>query len=147
VEVAIWVVLLLAALGLLGFAAYRYKNRSASKVQAGQANASAATESNTFKVSYAPSDMEWSGSTSGALPLKTLTYKQYECLEDARYGFKIIGATPKERKLEQAPKVRAHGIKTVASLVKHGFLMSDGQEAYVITDRGLNALAVCDVRY
>ena len=91
--------------------------------------------------------MEWSGSTSGTLPLKTLTYKQYECLEDARYGFKIIGVTPTERKKEQPHKTRAHGQKTVASLVRHGFLISDGEAGFVITDHGLNALEVCDVRY
>ena len=81
------------------------------------------------------------------MPLRTLTYKQYECLEDARYGFKIVGITPTERKKEQPHKTRAHGVKTVASLLKHGFLTSDGADGQVITDHGLNALEVCDVRY
>ena len=104
-------------------------------------------EKNAFKVSYVPSDIAWSGSTSGTLPLKTLTYKQYECLEDARYGFKVVGVTPSARKNEQPLKTRAHGKKTVASLVRHGFLSLDSENAYVITDHGLNALEVCDVRY
>ena len=100
-----------------------------------------------YKISYAPSDMEWSGSTSGTLPLKTLTYKQYECLEDARYGFRIVALPPSERKQPQPHKTRAHGLKTVASLQKHGFLDDDGTGGYVITDHGLNALEVCSVRY
>ncbi len=109
-----------------------------------------------YKISYVPSHREWSGSSSGALRLKTLTYKQYECLEDARYGFKIVGVKPTERNNEQPHKTRAHGLKTVSSLVRHGFLMPVGTEAsdnvngpssHVITDHGLNALEVCDVRY
>ena len=44
-------------------------------------------------------------------------------------------------------KTRAHGLKTVASLHKHGFLDDDGSGGYVITDHGLNALEVCSVRY
>jgi hypothetical protein len=81
------------------------------------------------------------------LPIKILTYKQYECLEDARYGFKIVGLPPTERKLPQPHKTRAHGLGTVASLAKHGFLSEDGNGGYVITDHGLNALEVCSVRY
>ena len=81
------------------------------------------------------------------MPLKTLTYKQYECLEDARYGFKIVGITPIGRKKEQPHKTRAHGVKPVASLLKHGFLTPDGSNGQVIIDHGLNALEVCDVRY
>ena len=104
-------------------------------------------EKTPYKISYVPSDNEWSGSTSGTMPLKTLTYKQYECLEDARYGFKIVGVTPTERKNEQPHKTRAHGQKTVASLARHGFLISSGEDTFVITDHGLNALEVCDVRY
>ena len=106
-----------------------------------------AADQTPYKISYVPSDKEWSGSTNGALPLKTLTYKQYECLEDARYGFKIVGVKPTERKNEQHHKTRAHGQKTVASLVRHGFLISNGDEAFIVTDHGLNALEVCDVRY
>ncbi len=98
-------------------------------------------------MSYAPPEFEWSGTTTGALPLKTLTYKQYECLEDARYGFRIVALPPSERKEPQAHKTRAHGLKTVASLHKHGFLDDDGAGGYVITDHGLNALEVCSVRY
>ena len=81
------------------------------------------------------------------MPLRILTYRQCECLEDARYGFKIVGITPTERKKEQPHKTRAHGVKTVASLIKHGFLTSDGADGQVVTDHVLNALEVCDVRY
>ena len=98
-------------------------------------------------VSFAAPVFEWSGTANGVLTLKTLTYKQYECLEDARYGFKIVGRSPSERKLPQPHKTRAHGQKTVASLAKHGFLVEDGEGAYLIADHGLNALEVCSVRY
>ena len=106
-----------------------------------------ADEKAPYQISYVPSDIEWSGSTTSVIPLKTLTYKQYECLEDARYGFKIVGVKPTERKNKQPHKKRAHGQKTVASLVRHGFLISDGEDLFVVTDHGLNALEVCNVRY
>lgn len=152
-DLAVWGLVALAVLGLLGFAGYHYgkhklKSRSTS-TDTSQASFQPppASDEPAYKISYVPSDMEWSGSTSGVMPLKTLTYKQYECLEDARYGFKIVGVTPTERKKEQPHKTRAHGLKTVASLVRHGFLMSDDSDGHVITDHGLNALEVCDVRY
>jgi hypothetical protein len=143
VDLAVWVIAALAVMGVLGFAFYRTNQRKPGPLPAPQEP----VEKIDYKISYAPSDMEWSGSTSGTLPLKTLTYKQYECLEDARYGFMIVGVTPSERKDPQPHKTRAHGQKTVASLAKHGFLALDGENTYVITDHGLNALAVCDVRY
>jgi hypothetical protein len=136
-------------LALLGMAVYGYRQYKIKRKR----NERAATallptaDKNPYKISYVPSDMEWSGSVSGAMPLKTLTYKQYECLEDARYGFKVVGVTPTERKKEQPHKTRAHGLKTVASLARHGFLIPDGAAGYTITDHGLNALEVCDVRY
>lgn len=134
----------LGALGLAGYLLVRHKRKHKPR----QASATElAAEKIPYQISYVPSDMEWSGSTSGTLPLKTLTYKQYECLEDARYGFKIVGVTPTERKNEQPHKTRAHGQKTVASLARHGFLISSGEAGFVITDHGLNALEVCDVRY
>jgi hypothetical protein len=148
-----WGVVALVVLALLGLAGYgfrQFKGKSEGEYpradnQSPQLQPDA--EANPYKISYVPSDMTWSGSISGAMPLKTLTYKQYECLEDARYGFKIVGVTPTERKSEQPHKTRAHGLKTVASLVKHGFLMPDGAGNYAITDHGLNALEVCAVRY
>lgn len=152
-ELVVWGFVALTVLGLLGFAGYRFKRykRERQSTNKGPTQDSLQStpeaEKPDFQIRYAPSDMEWSGSTSGAMPLKTLTYKQYECLEDARYGFRIVGVTPTERKNEQPHKTRAHGLKTVASLVKHGFLMTDGDYGYVITDHGLNALEVCDVRY
>ena len=139
----VWTVTVLVVLGLIGFAVYRMNKRKRPVASAPLEP----VEKNAFKVSYVPSDIEWSGSTSGTLPLKTLTYKQYECLEDARYGFKIVGVTPSRRKDAQPHKTRAHGQKTVASLVKHGFLAMDSENTYVITDHDLNALEVCDVRY
>ena len=152
-ELVVWGFVALAVLGLLGLAGYRYRQhrreRQSTKKDPTQASLQSLPEAEkpAFKIRYAPSDMEWSGSIGGAMPLKTLTYKQYECLEDARYGFRIVGVTPTERKNEQPLKTRAHGLKTVASLIKHGFLMTDGDHGYVITDHGLNALEVCDVRY
>ena len=147
-----FVVLLLVLLTALAFVGYRLRKR--------QRKAKFKTKGNTtdrapdskspppdFKVSYAQPEYEWSGNSIGDLPVKTLTYKQYECLEDARYGFRIVGVTPTERKNEQPHKTRAHGMKTVASLVKHGFLIPDGDDGHIITDHGLNALEVCDVRY
>ena len=145
VDIVFWsvAVLVLVALCLIGFGVHHINQRKRRFASATQNTA----EKNAYKISYVPSDMEWSGSTSGTLPLKTLTYKQYECLEDARYGFKIVGVTPTERKNAQPHKTRAHGQKTVASLAKHGFLKATDDNAYVITDHGLNALEVCDVRY
>ena len=135
--------------GLLGLAIYSYrKYRFKPKNTTWESSTrNPDTDQIPYKISYAPSDRAWSGSISGIMPLRTLTYKQYECLEDARYGFKIVGITPTERKKEQPHKTRAHGAKTVASLLKHGFLTSDGADGQVITDHGLNALEVCDVRY
>ena len=130
-------------LGMLGFAGYRVARRRSVRSR----TSGASREDGDFKVSYAPSKFEWSGHSIGELPVKTLTYSQYECLEDARYGFKIVGLPPTERKREQPHQTRAHGLKTVASLAKHGFLKTTGEGGYVITDHGLNALEVCSVRY
>lgn len=137
-------------LGLLGWGIYRaMKRREIGSPAAGrQAEPQSSTlDDSTYRVSYAPPEFEWSGTTTGALPVKILTYKQYECLEDARYGFRIVALPPSERKQPQPHKTRAHGLKTVASLKKHGFLADDGEGGHVITDRGLNALEVCSVRY
>jgi len=143
VESVVFVLIVLALLGLAVFAWQRRTRRKADSTTAREA----AHEESAYQVSYAPPEFEWSGTTTGALPLKTLTYKQYECLEDARYGFRIVAVAPSERKQAQPHKTRAHGLKTVASLHKHGFLDEDGTGGYVITDHGLNALEVCSVRY
>ncbi len=138
-----FVLIFLVLLGLLGFAWVRL-SRNKTGVSP---TVTAPPPDNAYEVSYAPPEFEWSGTTTGALPLKILTYKQYECLEDARYGFRIVGLPPSDRKQPQPHKTRAHGQKTVASLHKHGFLDDDGSGGYVITDHGLNALEVCTVRY
>lgn len=142
-ESVVFVLVFLALLGLLGFAWVRV-TRSKAKVSQ---TLPAPPQDSAYEVSYAPPEFEWSGTTTGELPLKILTYKQYECLEDARYGFRIVGVPPSDRKQPQPHKTRAHGLKTVASLHKHGFLDDDGSGGYVITDHGLNALEVCSVRY
>lgn len=142
--------MVVVALGLLGWGMYRVMKRRAagSPAAGGQAEPhSRPLDDSTYRVSYAPPEFEWSGTTTGALPVKILTYKQYECLEDARYGFRIVGLPPTERKQPQPHKTRTHGLTTVASLKKHGFLEDDGEGGYLITDRGLNALEVCSVRY
>lgn len=145
---------LLALLGLLGWGVYHVKRRRASgsvPSEAGvdpyRSTAHSTLDDSAYRVSYAPPEFEWSGTVTGTLPVKILTYKQYECLEDARYGFKIVGLPPTERKRPQPYKTRAHGLKTVASLEKHGFLAPDPEGGFVITDLGLNALEVCSVRY
>ncbi|MDP1740667.1 MAG: hypothetical protein Q8M51_07445 [Polaromonas sp.] len=133
---------------LAGFGAYLLTRRKARSMAApATVLDSSAEEDSTYRVSYVPPEFQWSGHVSGTLPIKILTYKQYECLEDARYGFRILGLAPSERKLPQPHKTRAHGIKTVASLARHGFLDGDDEVGYVITDHGLNALEVCSVRY
>lgn len=142
-ELVVFVLVFLAFLGLLGFAWVRMF-RSKAKLSQTLTNS---PPDNAYEVSYAPPEFEWSGTTTGALPLKILTYKQYECLEDARYGFRIVAVPPSDRKLPQPHKTRAHGLKTVASLHKHGFLDADDSGGYLITDHGLNALEVCTVRY
>lgn len=143
----VWGLVAVSILAVLCIAGYFLVKRKRSNTPKAATKPESVVEPLPYKISYAPSDMEWSGSTSGTLPLKILTYKQYECLEDARYGFKIVGVTPTERKNEQPHKTRAHGQKTVASLVRHGFLMADGSGGNVITDLGLNALQACGVRY
>ena len=142
-DLVTWGVAVLTVLCLIGFAVRRISQRKHRLVAASQR----AAGENAYKISYVTSPVEWSGSSATVLAVKTLTYKQYECLEDARYGFKIVGVTPSERKDVQPHKTRAHGQKTVASLVKHGFLSAGDENTYVITDFGLNALEVCDVRY
>lgn len=142
-ESVVFVVFFLVVLGLLGLTWFRATRRKTDNTPAQLPP----HDETAHPVSYAPPEFEWSGTTTGALPFKTLTYKQYECLEDARYGFRIVGVPPSERKQPQPHKTRAHGLKTVASLQKHGFLDDDGTGGYVITDHGLNALEVCSVRY
>lgn len=144
-----WVTVLLLIvllLGGLGFYLLRRRKAASSVVPAPPVNRKAEADS-TYRVSYVPPEFQWSGHATGSLPIKILTYKQYECLEDARYGFRIVGLPPSERHLAQPHKTRAHGLKTVASLARHGFLTDDGEGGYVITDHGLNALEVCTVRY
>ena len=141
-ELVVYLVFL-ALLGLLGYGIYHFIRRKArpAPIPAPKSDDSA------YQVSFAPPEFEWSGNSSGTLHVKTLTYKQYECLEDARYGFKIVAVPPSERKLAQPHKTRSHGQKTVASLAKHGFLADDGKAGYGVTDLGLHALEVCSVRY
>jgi len=142
------VLLLLLLLLLAGCGAYLLNRRHAvaRTARTPPVNRSA-EEDSTTRVSYVPPEFQWSGHVSGSLPIKILTYKQYECLEDARYGFRIVGLPPVERQLPQPHKTRAHGLKTVASLARHGFLENDGEGGYAITDHGLHALEVCTVRY
>ena len=147
-----FVVLLLVFLAALTYAAYRiHRRQRKASVKANVKALDKAPDSRSqdpdFKVSYAQPEYEWSGNSIGNLPVKTLTYNQYECLEDARYGFEIVGLKPSERHLPQPHKTRAHGLKTVASLAKHGFLSMAQEGRYVITDHGLNALETCSVRY
>lgn len=139
-------VIVLVLLILAAWGAYAITRRRLAAVPPSREMANNA-EDISYQVSYVPPEFEWSGTSTGSLPIKILTYKQYECLEDARYGFRIVGLPPSERKLAQAHKTRAHGLKTVASLAKHGFLASDGEGGHLITDHGLNALEVCSVRY
>jgi hypothetical protein len=143
----------MGVLGLGGLGVYRLARRKAGLFSNYGAKATPAAsvdrtqDDSEYQVSYAPPQFEWSGNSTGSLPVKTLTYNQYECMEDARYGFRIVGLPPSERNLPQPHKTRAHGLKTVASLSKHGFLQADAEGGYTITDLGLNALAVCSVRY
>ena len=140
----------LGALGIFLFARRKAVVTPIPGVFAKSAVASPAAQTpddSEYQVSYAPPEFEWSGNSTGALPVKTLTYKQYECLEDARYGFRVVGLPPTERDLPQPHKTRAHGLKTVASLSKHGFLQAQAEGGFTITDLGLNALEVCSVRY
>jgi hypothetical protein len=138
------VLIVLALLAFLGLGLVR---RARKKPVATPVAARARPEESSFEVSYVPPQFQWSGHSTGALPVKMLTYKQYECLEDGRYGFRIVGLPPTERGKPLPHKTRAHGLKTVASLVKHGFLEGNAEDGYVITDHGLNALEVCSVRY
>ena len=148
-ELVVIVFVLVGILGILGLSVFRFSGRIAFALPAPQSVSlrTAKPDENPSSVSFAPPEFEWSGHSISALPLKTLTYKQYECLEDARYGFRIIGLPPSERDQPAPLKTRVYGLKTVASLHKHGFLRPDGESGYAITDLGLNALEVCSVRY
>ena len=148
-ELVVVIFVLVGILGILGLSAFRFFGRKAVAPLAPQSASprTAKPDDDPSSVSFAPPEFEWSGHSISALPLKTLTYKQYECLEDARYGFRIIGLPPSERDQPPPLKTRVHGLKTVASLHKHGFLRQDGDSGYAITDLGLNALEVCSVRY
>ena len=158
------IVLVLGLLGLLGLLAYGLYSAYAAYVQSGRALAakeqkkvaavpaalgaiSPAAAAGEFKISFAPSSQQWSGTSIKDLPIKVLTFRQYECLEDARYGFTVVGVNSLELQSPQPHKTRAHGKKTVASLAKHGFLAGDSERGFAITDDGLHALAVCGVRY
>ena len=143
----VWSLVILVLLTMLGIFCYVLNRRKQKNKYWQKAEPALSAEKASYQISYVPSDKEWSGSSSGIIALKTLTYRQYECLEDARYGFNIIGVTPTQRKNVQPHKTRAHGQKTVSSLVRHGFLISNGEDTFVVTDHGLNALAVCNVRY
>ena len=143
-------VLTVVVFGVLGFGVYRLARPGIRKPARYASPEPARLESRSedeLKVSYVPPEFEWSGTTSGTITLKTLTYKQYECLEDARNGFRILGLLPSEQRLPQAHKTRAHSLKTVASLSKHGFLDEDGTGGHLINDHGLHALEICTVRY
>jgi hypothetical protein len=144
-----WLIVLLVIVLLLGgLGLYLPKRRKAAfRVVPASPVDKKAEADNTYRISYVPPEFQWGGYDTGSLPIKILTYKQYECLEDVRYGFRIVGLPPSERHLAQPHKTRAHGLKTVASLARHGFLTDDGKGGYVITDHGLNALEVCTVRY
>ncbi|MES2414160.1 MAG: hypothetical protein V4614_10185 [Pseudomonadota bacterium] len=155
-ELIAFLLLGMAVLGAGSLGAYRFAKRKAAlpsgagaalPQQPGSSSKRTQAGELEYQVSYAPPEFEWSGNSTGSLPVKTLTYKQYECLEDGRYGFRIVGVSPTERDLPQPHKTRAHGLKTVASLSRHGFLQADPAGGYVITDLGLNALAICSVRY
>ena len=153
VELVVFILVIagiLAILGLRGLS-FSWRKTVAQPVHKSATVRTAKPDAPPASVSFAPPEFEWSGHSISTLPLKTLTYKQYECLEDARYGFRIIGRPPSERDRVSPLKTRVHGLKTVASLHKHGFLGLDGVGAsevgYVITDLGLNALEVCNVRY
>ena len=142
------VLLLMVVLCALGAAVYyRARKKAEAAKKASQTQIEKVADENAFKVSYAPPQFEWSGHSTGVLPVKTLSYKQYDCLEDARYGFRIVGLHPSVRERPQPYKTRAHGLKTVASLARHGFIVGSAEDGYVITDHGLNALEVCSVRY
>lgn len=161
VFVFVIVLLGLAVLGIFCLAAYRRAGRASPVEPTPQAPVSdpARPDDVADAVTFAPPEFAWSGSSAAALPIKILSYKQYDCLEDARYGFNVVGRSPTERALPLAPKTRAHGLRTVASLAKHGFLVKRDQSDqsdqidqidlidYIITDSGLNALEVCSVRY
>ena len=153
----------LGLLGLLGLAAYGLYAAYAALARSGVALTKQEKKTATahallaatppyaandeFKISYAPSSEQWSGTSVGDLPVKMLTFRQYDCLEDARYGFTIVGLSPLELQSPQPHKTRAHGKKTVDSLAKHGFLAGNSERGFAITDLGLRALAVCSVRY
>jgi hypothetical protein len=91
--------------------------------------------------------LRWSGQSTRALALKTLTYRQFDCLDDARQGFAIFADLPSGTSGKQEGRIRHHGPRTVESLEKHGFLEEREEGRYAITDHGLHAVEACTVRY
>ena len=144
----VWNLVALAVLGLLGFAAYRCRKQQFDRMAATLASFQPrlAAEQAPYKISYAPrhrveQQHKWCHAS------KNVDLQTYEGLEDARYGLRIVWLTPIERKKERPHKTRTHGLKTVDSIVRREFLISDGKDGHVIADHGLNALEVCNVKY
>jgi hypothetical protein len=98
---------------------------------------------------YDNPSLRWSGHVGKPLPLKTLTFRQFDCLDDARQGFMILADLPSGTSGKTGDRLRYHAPRTVESLHKHGFLaeISSNQDAFRITDHGLHAVEACTVRY
>ena len=72
-------VIALVLLALAGCVACLLNRRKAAAMAASSPDSdNNAEEDSSYRVSYVPPEFEWSGTVTGALPIKVLTYKQYE---------------------------------------------------------------------
>lgn len=69
-----------------------------------------------------------------------LTDGQISCLSSASSGKTIYGETPKFKFAQMPQGGFAHDLRTVNSLVKRGYLQSDGKGGYVKTESTDRAL-------
>lgn len=157
---AMWVWILLAigcSAALLAFLAIRHAKKSqpvqrpARQPEDVVSGASTPSSQPSQSSIYDNPTLRWSGHTGRPLPLKTLTYRQFDCLDDARHGFMILADLPSGTSGKQGNRIRFHAPRTVESLHKHGFLaeITDAADdaAFRITDHGLHAVEACTVRY
>ena len=68
------------------------------------------------------------------------TNEQTMALSCASYDKPIYGETPKHKFSQMPNDGHCFDLRTIRSLEKKGFLRSDGQGGYLITDDGMNAL-------
>lgn len=83
--------------------------------------------------------IKWSGRPYGAFPIKRFTDPQWACICSAVGRKRIVSGNPYTHRGDTPADVALHPAQTVNSMVKHGFIESDGTGAFVCTDFGAKA--------